>query len=115
MRDLIDREETVSRMIGTAELIEYEPLKQALMNFALQIRDNKAGFPTVDKGYDMGYQDGSEDGLNGIRPQGKWIAIKPYNHKTFCSICHQETWEYEYHNFCPNCGADMREETANND
>lgn len=48
-----------------------------------------------------------KDTLDDIRPHGKWIAIKPYNHKTFCSVCQQETWEYKYHNFCSNCGASM--------
>ena len=46
---------------------------------------------------------------NNLQPKGEWIAIEPYNHKTFCSVCHQETWEYEHHNYCSCCGADMRD------
>ena len=33
--------------------------------------------PTVEeKSYAMGYQDGLEDGLQDIRPQGEWIKVK---------------------------------------
>lgn len=49
-----------------------------------------------------------------VRPvvRGKWID-------GFCSACHTEAiteWndvggEYALSNFCPNCGADMREES----
>lgn len=42
------------------------------------------------------------------RPVGEWIAIEPYNHKTFCPFCKKDTRDINYDNFCPNCGADMR-------
>lgn len=42
------------------------------------------------------------------RVQGEWMAIEPYNHKTFCSFCKKDTRDMNYDNFCPNCGADMK-------
>lgn len=42
-----------------------------------------------------------------VRPQGKWIADHE-NYMCYCSKC-----EYRAlypHNYCPNCGADMRGE-----
>ena len=69
--------------------------------------------PTVAEDYSTGYQDGLEDGLDDIRPKGKWIAIEPYNHKTFCPFCKKDTRDMNYDNFCPNCGADMRESEEN--
>ena len=42
------------------------------------------------------------------RPQGKWVAKKPYMHETFCPFCKEYTKDEVYGNFCPNCGADMR-------
>ena len=60
--------------------------------------------PVEEKSYAMGYQDGLEDGLNDIRPQGKWIC----EYRTCkCSVCGFAT-VIDTYNFCPNCGADMR-------
>lgn len=44
------------------------------------------------------------------RPQGEWIAIEPYSHKTFCSLCHKDCQcdDITSVNFCPNCGAEMQ-------
>ena len=43
------------------------------------------------------------------RPRGKWIRKHNVHGAVYCSLC-----DYELHtndtNFCPNCGADMREE-----
>ena len=63
--------------------------------------------PTVEeKSYAMGYQDGLEDGLQDIRPHGKWINLD-CSYASECSICkHREI--FPTYNFCPNCGADMR-------
>ena len=56
--------------------------------------------------YHRGYQDGSEDGLNDIRPHGEWIPDPEVNVFIRCSVCNElETWKYP---FCPHCGADMR-------
>ena len=44
------------------------------------------------------------------RPQGEWIIEIDANDNTYgrCSICGMK--QYAGHlNFCPNCGADMRE------
>ncbi len=78
----------------------------------LSVIDNA---PSVEeKSYAMGYQDGLEDGLQDMRPQGEWIK---WNYKTFgglgdweykCSNC-EKVYGGEY-NFCPNCGASMRKE-----
>lgn len=44
--------------------------------------------------------------------RGKWVKVdeQPYFrkhfHKVCCSVCRKQG--YDYWNFCPNCGADMR-------
>ena len=54
------------------------------------------------------------------RPQGEWIEdvndTYSYDHDTWeCSVCHEPftliegTPKDNLYNFCPNCGADMRE------
>ena len=46
--------------------------------------------------------------------KGEWIKVdeQPYFrkhfHKVCCSVCRKQG--YDYWNFCPNCGADMRGE-----
>ena len=59
------------------------------------------------------------------RKKGKWIKGQdvpnrnPYFHlydALYCSVCHNEAyWDTDYgqqiFDFCPNCGADMRDET----
>ena len=69
-----------------------------------------------EKSYAMGYQDGLEDGLNDIRPKGKWeLHGKTY----YCSECGEEAIDLEPEpdvysssycltDYCPYCGADMR-------
>ena len=69
----------------------------------LQLIDNA---PAIEeKSYAMGYQDGLEDGLDGIRPQGEWIDTM-YGFHT-CSIC-GKYGNPNFFNFCPNCGAKMK-------
>lgn len=77
----------------------------------IEIIDNA---PTVVEDYDTGYQDGLEDGLNDIRPLGKWINLIDIKNLYKCSICgrtiglcHDET--LSDYPFC-HCGADMRGE-----
>lgn len=43
------------------------------------------------------------------RPHGEWLE---HLLSTECSVCHKrfEYLPYDYRNFCPNCGADMRKE-----
>lgn len=77
--------------------------------------------PTVEeKSYAMGYQDGAEDGLQGIRPQGKWIITGEEQGALGITYkirkCNKCGWEHSLvipNNFCPNCGADMRKEENN--
>ena len=86
---------------------EYYPMKD--QRPLLDLIDNA---PTVAKDYDTGYQDGLEDGLNDIRPQGEWIkedlVTGRYRHQ--CNVCgfYQPIFGNYTTNFCPDCGADMR-------
>lgn len=41
------------------------------------------------------------------RPKGRWKTIAFLTVE--CSECHAQIHELEYGNFCPNCGADMRQ------
>ena len=54
-----------------------------------------------------------------VRPvvRGEWNRTDAYPHRLYCSVCSKtylkndellERWEFPL-NFCPNCGADMRE------
>lgn len=42
------------------------------------------------------------------RKQGHWRK-RLYNSDLYCSECLMSTDSEEFHNFCPYCGADMRE------
>ena len=50
------------------------------------------------------------------RPHGEWIEHRKHNSTGYffseyeCSVCHDEVWQKTEWQFCPNCGADMREE-----
>jgi hypothetical protein len=60
--------------------------------------------------YDTCYQDGVEDGLNDIRPQGKWVYNKEMSITCSlwnCSVCNRLNGN-DYFNFCPNCGSQMQ-------
>ena len=43
-----------------------------------------------------------------IVAKGKWEQVDDYRYPWGCSNCHN-TFSEQY-NFCPNCGADMRED-----
>lgn len=47
------------------------------------------------------------------RPKGKWIKhiddLFPAESTMECNVCHEEQSLFCDENFCPNCGADMRE------
>ncbi len=105
--DLISREalkekaETVTLWNGDVRrFVSYETIDNA---------------PTVAEDYDTGYQDGLEDGLTDIRPQGEWY----YNYQNgwHCSICYENVKDMPtvmgkaYFKFCPNCGAKMKDDT----
>lgn len=73
--------------------------------------------------YEGGIKDACTDILEKIskmptiepeRKKGKWIKGVGENGITtseFCSCCRYENKHWCDWNFCPNCGADMREET----
>ncbi len=65
-----------------------------------------------EKSYAMGYQDGLEDGLQDIRPQGEWLESDvPESTLAKCSICGFDCGA-KTHNFCSNCGAGMWKDGA---
>ena len=75
-------------------------------NMVLRKIDNA---PTVEeKSYAMGYQDGLEDGLDGIRPQGEWIEKTDKNGLSYvCPFCGKEIAGSDL-NYCVKCGANMK-------
>jgi hypothetical protein len=103
--DLISRSAlkvAIEKELDKANLTEYEACI-CVTSIYDRVIDNA---PTVEeKSYEMGYQDGCEDGLQGIRPQGKWIIS--YDTYNVCSLCDYKTVMDNY-KFCPNCGADLR-------
>ncbi len=40
---------------------------------------------------------------------GRWITSSERPDKLICSVCNCgfDTWKYDQHNYCPNCGAKM--------
>ena len=68
----------------------------------------KIGFK---QGFEAGYAKAKEDFE---RPRGEWIEHRQYYMNYFvseyeCSNCRDEVWQETEWQFCPNCGADMRE------
>lgn len=56
------------------------------------------------------YNQGFNDGVKSVeRKHGKWITKYPLS---TCSVCEQTMILHDFANYCPNCGADMREEHA---
>lgn len=82
-----------------------------LHNFFEDLIDNA---PTVESDYDWGYSEGIHDTE---RQKGEWLTHRVAFHLT-CPFCgcnlralKNEVFEGDYeYNFCPNCGADMRQE-----
>lgn len=68
--------------------------------------------PTIEeRSYAMGYQDGAEDGLQGIRTPGKWVyrndnPLIPSGYYE-CNVCEIGKSLTEQ-NYCSYCGADLR-------
>ena len=66
----------------------------------------------MSSGQVSGFAGGLADHLiaNGVvvREKGEWISHEGYEE---CNRCHAKTMFQ--HNFCPNCGADMRTEVQN--
>ena len=104
------------------DLISRSALKEEIVKLCKRINANNGitvptlaftriidNAPTVEeKSYAMGYQDGAEDGLDGIIPQGEWITIIGYaNVRAFiCDKCNG--FNDLPTNYCPNCGASMK-------
>ena len=46
------------------------------------------------------------------RKKGKWIEVTDHEIPIVCkcSVCEWRTKDYDWFNYCPNCGADMRED-----
>ena len=100
--DLISREALKKRFKATHEaMFSLKRVKYLIDNA-----------PTVEENfYAMGYQDGLEDGLDDIRPQGEWTYTIPDINSIgfwYCNQCNfiKDAWmKYRY---CPNCGANMK-------
>ena len=97
--DLIDREALIN---AVEDLYEYAELGEAL--------DVIKAAPTVEVDkliLIVAKRSGKREMmLNALRPHGKWVNISGFASE--CSIC--KTCEiFPNFNFCPNCGADMRE------
>lgn len=100
-------------------LVDADKLKEDLfIKFGNQLPEGL--FKEIDKApteegesYAKGYQDGAEDGLQGIRPKGHWIRKVDVVGfvSNICSECGAEIEleDCSDNKFCMNCGADMRE------
>lgn len=120
---LIDADAVANRLNKAIDVFEKNNIHLEAMGilYAKEIIESEIECPTVEiTDYDTGYQDGLEDGLNDIRPQGEWIeedtelgavGIKYTWYK--CNKCGWSSSLVIPKNFCPNCGADMRKESDN--
>ena len=57
---------------------------------------------SIRQAFEKGFRIGVKKGMDAERKNGKWIEDE-------CSICGCYVWHGDVRNFCPNCGADMRE------
>lgn len=67
--------------------------------------------PTVtpDMAQVLAYESGK---ASAERPTGKWLSPYSVDIANECSICHIKLPIIkEFYHYCPNCGADMREDT----
>ena len=60
--------------------------------------------------YDKGYQDGKSSAMK--RKTGQWL-INSDGYYPYCSMCHNEPENGKMTDYCPNCGAHMKEEKIN--
>ena len=80
--------------------------------------DENITFHAVIDGFDVGYERKGNCPLipaADVRPvvRGRWekgIGENGVTTALFCSCCHYENRHWHEWNFCPNCGAEMREE-----
>lgn len=113
--DLISREalkKACSEMVRGSNNSDFIPCPS--WNNAMELIDNA---PTVVtnkiefKAYNDGFKDGVEQGIKlEKRSQGEWGEPFEENGKTFheCNHCHTSSELMLFDNFCPNCGAEMR-------
>lgn len=83
------------RLIDADKLIEV--LNKKSVPFNANVNDAILTAPTVEE-----------------RKKGKWIVDKDCEGKTryvTCNLCGHKEFNWNDPNFCPNCGADMREES----
>lgn len=104
---------------------DYSPLKiddnsNALGNEILRIIDNAPTIDDLSEYSDKLWKQAYERGKAEARPQGEWFLLDECsNEGVYCSNCHKKVYRVEYanqkvkSNYCPNCGADMREEADN--
>lgn len=45
-----------------------------------------------------------------VREKGEWVTHSDRPDSLICSVCKCgfDMWKHDPHNYCPNCGADMR-------
>ena len=90
-------------------LIDADDFFRTFPELAIEPYINAPTIPLPD--FKEGYKQAILDGkTNFSRPQGKWIESDvPESILVKCSICGFHCGAITY-NFCPNCGADMRED-----
>ena len=80
---------------------------------ANKVMDEDRFPPVQPKSYREGYQAGFKDAQS-ERKRGRWNCSDDMYESAVCSVCGWDTtepWDHIRHwfNYCPNCGADMRE------
>lgn len=94
MAEYIEREQALD-VINLADFIADE---HGLLLYADSVQARLLDIPSAD-----------------VKPvvHGRWTKIAAYKDATWafyeCSVCGDKTWTFK-HNYCPNCGADMRPE-----
>lgn len=111
--DLISREALIREIGRTDEWYKGRSICDILDNAqAVPLPNEQIAW---EQGYEAGLAQGKQD-----RPQGEWIITEEL--KGACNIvyktrkCNKCGWEFSLvipRNFCPNCGADMREAVRN--
>ena len=101
-----ERAEAAERWQETAKDEEIKIRAAATLDFLTEVKLTIEKAPTVDKGYYEGHVDGMLQAEKlYARPIGEWLEDSG---NIACSHCHA-IWLYRRTNYCPNCGADMRE------
>jgi hypothetical protein len=111
------KDDTISRR-AAIDATWFEPSYTDPLNVLTEVRDRLKVLPSAQpKSYREGYQAGFKDAQS-ERKRGRWNITDAYPHNVYCSECytrfaqtHWAVWEDGSlpRNYCPNCGADMRE------